>query len=692
MNLKTFMGVCATISIVLVSFPQNIIGCGGSIDPYDYYLSFFNQYATSQLQYNPFFYTNELFLFETEEPASREELLIKEWVAYTKNTVSEKDANTFVMKFPAKSISTLYYHIEKNKPEILPDSISKNSMSQFFIKEKDTEALGYILFAKKAEPLLNEDDWSPATHDSLVMDKFLKNGLQLYNAAKTDLFKLKYAYQILRLAHYNNQYEAVIKYYDELVAPNTAQSVIQPMCLALKAGAFFRLGRFQESAYLFSKAFHQSDVKKVSNYYGFDWAVVKEEDQQNYLKLCKNNDERADMIALFALKNPALCLNLLKEIYSLKPSSGILSTLMVREVNKFEEKYLTPLIGREYNSNLLGISYSYQYSGKETDSILNHNKPELVAFIEFANTLAKEKKVKDVALMQLSAAYGAYMLRDFAKANDYLEKAKAAGLTPRLQDQWMMTNLLVQISSQEKIDAAFEERILPSLNWLYKKATNNKQQSGDQEFDYEGSEKAQWGQSYRNLLVDILSKRYKAQGDMSKAVLAIGNAETLKYLYSNSAIEYLHSELSGDQSEGLFKFLTNKKFTPYENFLIAHNKLKIKDVADFAGTAYLRDYNYAKAIEWLQKIPGQNKIIKKNPFIDILYDREDYLHWDKATTTKLSFAKEMQRLHQLANTDKANASKYFYKLALGYYNVTYYGYAWELVEYWRSGSDGYCIP
>ena len=33
-----------------------------------------------------------------------------------------------------------------------------------------------------------------------------------------------------------------------------------------------------------------------------------------------------------------------------------------------------------------------------------------------------------------------------------------------------------------------------------------------------------------------------------------------------------------------------------------------------------------------------------------------------------------------------------YKLALGYYNVTYYGYAWNLVEYFRSGADGYYIP
>jgi hypothetical protein len=31
-------------------------------------------------------------------------------------------------------------------------------------------------------------------------------------------------------------------------------------------------------------------------------------------------------------------------------------------------------------------------------------------------------------------------------------------------------------------------------------------------------------------------------------------------------------------------------------------------------------------------------------------------------------------------------------MATGLYNMTYYGHAWELVQYYRSGSDGYSIP
>jgi hypothetical protein len=52
----------------------------------------------------------------------------------------------------------------------------------------------------------------------------------------------------------------------------------------------------------------------------------------------------------------------------------------------------------------------------------------------------------------------------------------------------------------------------------------------------------------------------------------------------------------------------------------------------------------------------------------------------------------MLQLQKLAETDKANASKHLYKMATGMYNMTYYGHAWQLVQYYRSGSDGYYIP
>lgn len=79
--------------------------------------------------------------------------------------------------------------------------------------------------------------------------------------------------------------------------------------------------------------------------------------------------------------------------------------------------------------------------------------------------------------------------------------------------------------------------------------------------------------------------------------------------------------------------------------------------------------------------------------MDLLYDQEETLSTEiKFTTTKLAFAEEIQKQMLLAGTDKANAAKHYYKIANGLYNITYYGHAWKLVQYNRSGSDGYYIP
>jgi hypothetical protein len=154
----------------------------------------------------------------------------------------------------------------------------------------------------------------------------------------------------------------------------------------------------------------------------------------------------------------------------------------------------------------------------------------------------------------------------------------------------------------------------------------------------------------------------------------------------------MRSNMEGKDVRTLYNLMQSKTNTAFENFLVKNNSIKLKDVIDFAGTAYLRDNNFTEAITWFAKAGSTKETISKNPFIELLYDQETRLASDKIKTTKLAFATEMKRLDGLAKTDKANAAKHLYKMALGFYNTTYYGYAWELVEYSRSGSDGYYIP
>jgi hypothetical protein len=689
MNWKQFTIVC--VSAALVSFPQNIFSCGPDADPYDYYTSFFHQNLPDAKAYKPFYYTSYHFLYDDTEPVQTLDVLSKEWSTYCGIPVTEKDAKKFIARFDAKDLNNLYYHLEKKQPLKIPDSVKKNSMTDYFMQHKNLEALGYLLFAKKAGPFVvgGADDWETPQRDSLKMDKLIKNGFQLLDVAKDEFIKLRYLYQLLRLAHYSNRYTDVINWYDTYMNFEQSHSIVKNLCTALKAGALFRTGKNKEAAFLFSKVFAAGEEKRISNFLGFNWSVKRGESRDTYLSLCKTNTEKANMLGMFGLNGIESEVNTMKEIYTLDPGNAVLEVLAVREINKLEEKYLTPLLQKEKSGKALYFSWNENGS----DSALNENSKGAKVLQNFLHEAAGNTKIKYAGLFETGAAYTAYMLKDYDNAKKYLAAAEKMNLSQKLKDQCALTHLLVTINEKEKIDAAFEEQLLPSIKWLEEKVKAEKPiQAGYNEI-------TQWRSFYRNLMSEILAGRYHQQNDLHKETLCIGAADYIMNTGSNysgltGGIEFLRNNLVSKDVEQLYALLDNKLPNKFESYLINHNSIKKADVIDFAGTAYLRDYDFANAIAWFKKIADKKKsVIKTNPFIDLLYDREEVLPSEKKfTTTKSAFAEEMLRLQKLSETDKANAAKHLYKMANGFYNMTYYGHAWKLVQYYRSGSDGYYIP
>lgn len=689
MNWKIFITVC--ISTIIIFFPQNIIGCGPEADPYDYYTSFFHQNLPDAKGYKPFYYTGYNFLYDETEPVEVADLLANEWAAYCGTPVTDKDALLFVNKFLREDEYNLYLKIEKNATAKIPDSVLKNSMTNYFITGKNLEALGYILYAKQVEPFVtgNGDSWEPIKRDSTKMTKLIKNGQQLFTAATDDFIKLKYGYQLVRLAQYSRQYAETIKFYDEYIAPNKTNSVLQPLALSLKAGALNGLGDKKQAAYLYSKSFSASFAKRVSNYISFRWVVDFKSDKNECLSVCKNNKEKAAMLALFALGSTENELATIKNIYALDAANNELEVLTVREINKLEEKYFTPAVQNEKG----GKAFYFSWNDGQTDSVMDMAGKELAPLASFLNDITKNKQVQNPGLYETAAAYAAYMMKDYSTAKKYLSAAKNMSLTPKVKDQWMLTTLLVSINEQDKIDAVFEEYLLPSIEWLETKAKNEKPADmGDYEI-------TQWKQFYRNLMSEIIARRYHRQGDLAKEALAIGAADWINYGSDNyyntgNGISFLRNNLDAKDVEKLYALMNNKEANKFENYLLHHTTVSKSAVIDFAGTAYLRSYDYPKAIAWFKKQADKKSlVINTNPFVDLLYDQEETLSTEaKFVTNKLAFAEEMQKQLLLVGTDKVNAAKHYYKIANGLCNMTYYGHAWKLVQYDRSGSDGYSIP
>ncbi|MEO6540857.1 MAG: hypothetical protein ABIN74_07715, partial [Ferruginibacter sp.] len=489
MNWKHFITAC--ISTVIVSIPQNMISCGPEADPYDYYTSFFHQNLPEANGYKPFYYTGYNFFYDSREPVAVADILAEEWAAYCAAPVKVADAKKLVNKFASKDLNNLYYHLEKKQPLKIPDSVKQNSMTGYFMQTKDLEALGYILYAKQVEPYVigGDGDWEAIQRDSLKMGTLIKSGQQLYIAAKKDVFKQKYAYQVLRLAHYSGRYADVITWYDEYAAKITTNSVLQPLCLALKAGALFHNGQLKEAAYLFSKVFAVSNAKRVSNYLGFKWAVDSKADKKDYLDLCKNDKEKASMLAMFTLGSTNNDLDNLKEIYRLNPASEELEVLVVREINKLEEKYFTPALQKEKG----GKAFYFTWTQSNADSIITEAGKEVQALATFLHGAAGSGTVKNPGLLETAAGYASYMTRDYANAKKYLATAEKLQPGKKVKDQWALTNLLITIREKDKIDPAFEEQLLPSLKWVEERVRTEKP------VEVEYWQVQQWRAIYRNL-------------------------------------------------------------------------------------------------------------------------------------------------------------------------------------------------
>lgn len=688
MNWKIFTAVC--ISAVIVSFPQNIIGCGPDADPYDYYTSFFYQHLPEAKAFKPFYYTSYNFLYEEQEPVETADVLCKEWSDYCGNPVTAAAAKEFISDFDSKDVNNLYYHLEKNQPLNIPDSVKKNSMTGYFMQHENFEALGYILYTKKVAPHVNIEAnmWDPPVRDTAKMNRLIKNGFQLLNVAKEDFFKLRYTYQILRLAHYGNRYDDVINWYDQYMKFDQNNSIIKNLCTALKAGALFRTGQNKEAAYLFSKMFGAGEEKRVSNFLGFMWSVNRSDTREQYLSLCKNNAEKANMLSMFALNGINSEVNTMKEIYKLDPACNALEVLAVREINKLEEKYFTPSLKKDPG----GKTFYFNWYEAGLDSILNVNANDLKDLQRFLHEAAANSNLKNNGLFEAGAAYTAYMLKDYSTAKQLLASAQKMRLTQKLKDQCALTNLLITINEKENMDAAFEAQLLPSLQWMEEKAkTEKRMNNGWRQIN-------DWQKFYRDLLSEILAKRYHQQKDFHKEALCVGAADYITkgdgdYWWAYG-IDFLRNNLVSKDVEKLYALFENKQATKFESYLLNHNSIKKSDVIDFAGTAYLRDYNFTNAISWFKKSTDKKtSIINTDPFIELLYDQEEALPSEaKFSSSKVAFATEMERLQKLALSDKVNASKHLYKMALGLYNMTYYGHAWRLVQYGRSGSDGYYIP
>ncbi|HYO23291.1 MAG TPA: hypothetical protein VER36_12865, partial [Flavisolibacter sp.] len=167
------------------------------------------------------------------------------------------------------------------------------------------------------------------------------------------------------------------------------------------------------------------------------------------------------------------------------------------------------------------------------------------------------------------------------------------------------------------------------------------------------------------------------------------------------AIDFVQTEMNTENLVKLYDVMTAPS-TETEKFFVQNGSVKKDDVVDVLGTSYLRDRNYAKAIEWLSKAgkletltenqynyqTGKESMINADPFFDYLNDWQRYNKSAPIPYTKLTLARKLQEMKtKIDAATTGDNSKLFYEYASALYNMSHYGNSWNAVSYHRSSSD-----
>ncbi len=704
MNWKKSIIFC--ISFLIIFFGEIVVNvaCGGEIDPYDYYISYFHNDVQGH-DYEQFNYTDWQYLYHDEEKVNEYELNSAEWANYLK--VNKADVHQVMYESDSATNAQLA-NLSKENLIAFSENVKSNSFVKGLLKNK--HALAYFKFAKSCEPfaVVNYDRWdAEGGRDSTKMIEKAQQAISAIKTVKKDNFlKLRYAYQAVRMYHYAENYEACKSTYQQYVAPLSSKDLAKGWAMAVYAGSVRYGGNPTEAAYLYSKVFANNTERRVQAYKNFHYTSASVDE---VLTLAQNDLERANIIAIAAFGKPELDLEQLKKVYEYAPTSLLNGTLLVREVNKLEQQL-------NANGGLTGNYYYNWLEPKEADSVRRIYLKQLELTKTFALQMSAQKKYPEPELGTITAAYLSWLENDDKAANELLQQLNVAKLAERYQNQYRIITLLINSRKLKQGDNFNENELLSTLKWLDEKRKSKSKEvvnkDEEQAADFSLSLENKFIATTRNFYQQLLAPSYLKMGDTAKAALAMLKGDDAYMQKSDNnfssnmsyqTLEFWQKYLSATTLAKLESRYTVTQKDDFDGWLNStFNNLNKNDFYELFGTAYLRTHQYAKAVACFNKLPNNFNFLAPtnwdgdslyaDPFITTINDYPKQYGADYKKYSKLTFAMEMLRLEKLTTSDKRNAALHYFKMANGVYQTGYFGNAWALISYSWSSYANYEKP
>ena len=522
--------------------------------------------------------------------------------------------------------------------------LARNTFARHLERFDCREVIDYLIFAKRCEPyVLKKKSWDDEPLDVPAMQKLIKEGLETFRVLESQYVKLRYAYQVIRLAHYTKSYEQTLDLYEYLMPKiDNDPSIIEYWILGHKAGALMGLERTVEAAYLYLQVFQNCPGKRESAYRSF--TIKNEEEWRECLIMCKDDDERATLHALRANAAESKALEDMYHIYELKPKSEHLELLMVKELIKLERD----LLGYEFNDKkrankrLAGLPRSFAGA-------------YLLDVQDFVELIIEENKTDRLDFWKLIQGYLTLLSGNYYDATKAFADARRIIKNDTLKEQLQVFELALKISAFEKISESVEIE----LERIKKRSPL-----------YENNE------DFTDFLDDKLAYMYKIEGRPGKAFL---------HHYS---LDQLKPNPSMDIVEDLLAICNEEKPNRFERQLVAKGDSTIKnDLIDIKATMFMANYDFEAALEVLK---GMDRAEWDGyglfyPFIEQTKDKMlKGLPDNVQVYNKGELIEYMLDMEYKARAGTENSAELYYQLGLAYYNMSYFGYSWKALDYYRS--------
>ncbi|MCE2821003.1 MAG: hypothetical protein LW693_01100 [Saprospiraceae bacterium] len=356
----------AAALILLSSFdpsvPDRVEGngaCAGSIESFYGYSFLDPGVINKSAAYAPFFarwddYYERFYFDKLEEIQMSEN--IEEWRERFCDQPLPEDVVRVVYGASAEDIMALERAAaDSTRKTLLPGQLAGNTFAEMISYNGCLEVTTYLIFAKRCEPYVSSrGGWEARERYTDEMLDLIKQGEEQFRCADSHFIRMRYLYQLVRLAHYAGQYAEAVKLYETLFPKiqRKKASIIHFWILGHVAGAQQKLGRYPEAAYLYSLVFRHSPSKRAQAYRSF--LIRNDADWDKALRLCQTDAEKSTLYVLRAGGSRARLLEDMMQVYDLDPGNTQLDLMLVSEVQEIERVFLRTAVTDQMRGKAVG--------------------------------------------------------------------------------------------------------------------------------------------------------------------------------------------------------------------------------------------------------------------------------------------------------------------------------------------------